>query len=169
MTWEPREHLACPGSSRRSRTRRRGGSSSAAAAAGGGEGGGGRAAAAAGGAAGNGAGDASAEPARKRPRPADNTAAPPFAKVLRACKPQEGKPLIFEVELHDRTTALVPGDNCGGTRPAARQLLRDKDGLSGRVIRGAQRKRDRRRTGREREAGLWRRQADAGEESRGAV
>ena len=109
MTWEPREHLACPEllqafedeKTRRLELERQQQAEE--------EGGGGEAAAAAGGAAGNGAGDASAEPARQAAAAADNTAAPPFAKVLRACKPQEGKPLIFEVELHDRTTALVPG------------------------------------------------------------
>ena len=32
----------------------------------------------------------------------------PFAKILRACKPQENKPLIFEVQLHDGSTTLMP-------------------------------------------------------------
>ena len=32
----------------------------------------------------------------------------PFLKVLRTCKPEEGKPLIFEVQLREGGTALVP-------------------------------------------------------------
>ena len=110
-TWEPREHLACPellqqfeDKKRERRLQQRAGASSAEPSASGGSAAANGAANGAAGSAGAGASDASASRKRKADAPGSGR----FDKILRACRPQEGKPLIFEVLCADGTKALIP-------------------------------------------------------------
>ena len=108
-TWEPREHLACPEllqqfeDERKKRKQQQAADEAAEA---------GAADGAADASAADEAGGGSSSDAEPRTpaagAPDAAAGSSPFLKVLRTCKPEEGKPLIFEVQLREGGTALVP-------------------------------------------------------------